>query len=66
MSNTQSYATKENLATIITKINTKLSNRYTKAQIDSAISSAINDFQTNVEPLTTEQLNTLKAIFADD
>ena len=38
---TENYVSKANLSPIITKIETKLNNRYTKAQTDSAISSAI-------------------------
>jgi len=38
---TEYYVSKENLSAVISKIETKLNNRYTKAQTDSAISSAI-------------------------
>jgi hypothetical protein len=43
MSNTtEYYVSKANLSAVITKIETKLNNRYTKAETDSAISSAIS------------------------
>ena len=38
---TEYYASKANLTSILTKINTKLSNRYTKSEADAAIASAI-------------------------
>lgn len=38
---TEYYVSKENLSAVVSKIETKLNNRYTKAQTDSAISSAI-------------------------
>lgn len=37
----ENYASKANLSEIFTKVETKLSNRYTKAQTDSAIATAI-------------------------
>ena len=38
---TEYYASKANLTSILTKINTKLGNRYTKSEVNSAISTAI-------------------------
>ena len=38
---TEYYASKANLSSILTKVETKLANRYTKAETNSAISSAI-------------------------
>ena len=37
----ENYASKDNLSEIFTKVETKLANRYTKAQTDSAIATAI-------------------------
>lgn len=37
----ENYASKANLSSILTKVETKLANRYTKAETNSAISSAI-------------------------
>jgi hypothetical protein len=38
---TEYYSSKANLTSILTKVETKLANRYTKADTDAAIASAI-------------------------
>ena len=42
MAEVERYVSKTDLSSVVTKINTKLSNRYTKAEVDSAITTAIS------------------------
>ena len=42
MAEVERYVSKVDLSSVVTKINTKLSNRYTKAEVNSAISTAIS------------------------